>query len=150
MSLAEIYNNHFGTEGGQTQTETETEKTAEEKQIEQVLSKFSEEDCEKLAAAADLLDAFKVEAENGVEKIAQAANVIDYLSRDVEEGETGGEGETGEATKVAENSEELAKEYDAAGRLMARAFHDESQKLAAPEEGVAADSFAGRVTAALK
>ena len=149
MSLAEIYNNHFGTEGGQTQTETE--KTAEEKQIEQVLSKFSEEDCEKLAAAADLLDAFKVESENGVEKIAQAANVIDYLSRDVEEGEPGGEGEpTGETTKVAENSEELAKEYDAAGRLMARAFHDESQKLATPGEGVAADSFAGRVAAAVK
>lgn len=146
MSLAEIYNNHFGSEGGKTQTETETEKTADEKQIEQVLSKFSEEDCEKLAAAADLLDAFKVEAENGVEKIAQAANVIDYLSRDVEEGETGGEGET---TKVAENSEELAKEYDAAGRLMARAFHDESQKLATPGEGVAADSFAGRVAAAI-
>ena len=140
MSLADVYTNKYasGNAGG-----GENEKTAEEKKVEEMLAGFSEKDCAKLGAASDLLDAFGIEAEDGPTKVAQAANVVDHFTKEVADDGEGGEAPT-------EDAEKLAAEYDAAGRIMAQAFHDESKKLAGQNGGSETTSFADRVAAALK
>lgn len=143
MSLADVYNDKYA--NGGSAAGGEAEKTAEEKKIAEILSKFSEDDCKKLNAASDLLDAFGVEAEDGPTKIAQAGQVVDHFMQEVLEDGKGGE------TASNEDSEKLAVEYEAAGRIMARAFHDESSKLAGQNGGGSeTPSFSDRVAAALK
>ncbi len=143
MSLADVYTNKYAS-GGSTGN-GEGEKTAEEKKVEEMLAKFSEQDCAKLGAASDLLDAFGIEAEDGPTKIAQAANIVDHFTKEVVED---GEGEKDEAP--AEDAEKLAAEYEAAGRIMARGFDDETKKLAGQNAGSETPSFSDRVAAALK
>lgn len=125
MSLQDIYNSTYG-EGATKTAEGEPEKTAEDKEIEALLGKFSEEDCEKLAAAGDLLDSFKVEFEGPKEKLAAACNLVDHMSAEAEgEGEGGKGGEAAAAEAAPAESEKLAAEYEAAGRIMARGLLDE-------------------------
>lgn len=128
MSLQDIYNSTYG-EGATKTAEGEPEKTAEDKEIEALLGKFSEEDCEKLAAAGDLLDSFKVEFEGPKEKLAAACNLVDHMSAEAEgEGEGGKGGEAAAAEAAPAESEKLAAEYEAAGRIMARGLLDELNK----------------------
>ena len=137
MSLADVYTRAYGEGSGSS----EAEKTAEDAQIESALSQFSEEDCVKLAAAAELIDAFELPYENGVEKLAQAANIVDHFSQEVSE-EDGAEATTEAEVAPEVDSEKLAAEYDAAGRIMAQGFMKEMN-----EEGEVADqsSFASRM-----
>lgn len=142
MSLADVYTNKYAS-GGSTGN-GEGEKTAEDKKVEEMLAQFSEQDCAKLGAASDLLDAFGVEAENGPAKIAQAANIVDHFTKEVvEDGESKDEA-------PAEDAEKLAAEYEAAGRIMAHGFDDETKKLAGQNGGSETPSFAERVAASLK
>lgn len=139
MSLQDIYNSTYG--GGAAQAAgSEPEKTAEDKEIEILLGKFSEEECEKLAAAGDLLDSFKIEFEGPKAKLAAACNLVDHMSVETEGdgkgGKTPAEGASAEAEKVA--AEKLAAEYDAAGRIMARGLLSELNDATgseAPAEG---------------
>lgn len=144
MSLADIYNNRFVGEA--------SEKTAsddeEEQKIAAALESFSEEDCAKLAAASDMLDAYGMEYETGLDKLAAAGQVVDFLSQEVNEEAGEGEGESTTEEASEEDSEKTASEFEAAGRLMARAFHDESSKLASGEEA-APETFASRIAASI-
>lgn len=132
MSLQDIYDANFGGEASQ-----ETEKTADEKEVEEKFAKFNEEEVAKLGAMASVLDSFGMEFKTGVEKLAAACNLIDHLSED--------DGE-GAPEKTASDDEAQAAELDAAGRLMARSFMDElesAEKTASAPKG----SFAARLSA---
>ncbi len=140
MSLQDIYNSTYGAGAAQA-AGTEAEKTAEDKEIEALLGKFSEEDCEKLAAAGDLLDSFKMEFEGPKEKLAAACNLVDHMSAEANDGDKGGDaadkggdaksGDAAEGTSA--EAEKLAAEYDAAGRIMARGLIDELNKAGVGE-----------------
>ncbi len=131
MSLQEIYNATYT--GGESASK-ETEKTADDKAVEDLLAKFDEGQCAKLAATASLMDTFGMEFTSGAEKIAAACNIIDHLSED--------DGETETSEKTADD-ETQAKELDAAGRIMAQGFLAEindAEKTASEES--TAGSFA--------
>lgn len=134
MSLQDIYAANYsgGNAGG------EAEKTADEKKVEELLAKFNEEECAKLAAAGTMLEAWSLKFETGVEKLAAACNVVDHFNQDDEK--------TAPAEKTAEGEQEQAKELDAAGRIMAQGFMNElesAEKTASAPEG----SFAARLKA---
>ena len=131
MSLQDIYHASYGE--GATAGE-EAEKTADENQVDEILAKFDEDECSKLAAAAELMDSFGMEFESGAEKIAAACNIIDHLSED--------DGEDGSEKVAGEDDEEQAVELDAAGRIMARGFMDE---INGAEKTASAGSFAERL-----
>ena len=142
MSLADIYANRFAN----AEASEKTANSEEEQKIAATLEKFTEQDCAKLSAASDMLDAYGMEYESGLDKLAAAGQVVDFLSQEVED--EGGEGEEASTEVSKEDSEKTAEEFEAAGRIMARAFHDESTKLASGE-GAAPESFAGRIAASL-
>ncbi len=143
MSLQDIFEKNYG--GSSPAAAEGAEKTAEEKAIETELAKFSEEECAKLTAAGAMLDSFGVEFKDYKEKLAAACNLVDEMSTEViEEGTDGkgGEAAAPAATPTAADSEKLAAEYEAAGRIMARGLLDELSKTAATEENQsAAGSF---------
>jgi hypothetical protein len=120
MSLQDIYNAQFGGGAAEQGTNDGAEKTAEEKQMDELLEKFDEAELGKLAAAGELLDSFGMEYESGPEKLASACNLVDFLS--VDDGEE--EGETKEASTEGDDSEKLAAEYYAAGGIFAKGFVD--------------------------
>ncbi|KKN61974.1 hypothetical protein LCGC14_0516520 [marine sediment metagenome] len=132
MSLQDIYNATYA--GGESAS-GESEKTADDKAVEEALAKFDEDQCAKLAATATLMDTFGMEFKSGAEKIAAACNLIDHLSED--------DGETATSEKTASDDEAQAKELDAAGRIMAQGFMaelDDAEKTAS--EKPPAGSFA--------
>lgn len=143
MSLADVYKSRFA-DGASEKTASDSE---EEQKIAAALDQFTEEDCAKLAAASDMLDAYGMEYDNGLDKLSAAGQVVDYLSQEVDD--EAGEGEKEKTEEASdEDSEKTASEFEAAGRLMARAFHDESSKLASGG-GAAPDTFASRIAASL-
>ncbi len=135
MSLADIYTKTYGQEGDGQKKVASEDKAAFEKAWDQ----FSKEDQEKLAAASGMLDSFGVEFETDLDKLAACGNLVDHLSQEDGEGDGEGDGDS-EAEKIAE-------EYDAAGRIMARGYLDEIQKLASADE-TDESSFASRIAAA--
>ena len=115
MSLANFYNDTFGSEKVAEEV-VENEKTAAEADadaVESIVSQLSDKDCEKLAAACDALDEESIEFESGVEKIAAAAELCDAVDEEV---------------TADEDTQKVAAEYDAAGRIFARGFIDEISK----------------------
>lgn len=154
MSLADIYANRFAN----AEASEKTASSEEEQKIAAALDQFTEQDCAKLSAASDMLDAYGMEYESGLDKLAAAGQVVDFLSQEVDDeaGEGGGSGEGSEGSEGSgnaenaseEDAEKTASEFEAAGRIMARAFHDESEKIGSGE-GAAPDSFASRIAVSL-
>lgn len=136
MSLQDIYN---ATYTGGENVSGESEKTADDKAVEEALAKFDEGQCAKLAATATLMDTFGMEFPSGAEKIAAACNIIDHLSEDDDEAAT--------PEKTAGDDEAQAKELDAAGRIMAQGFMSE---LNDAEKTASEESVAGSFAAILK
>ncbi len=143
MSLQDIYNTNYA--AASPAAAEGAEKTAEETAIETELAKFSEEECAKLTAAGAMLDSFGVQFKDYKEKLAAACNLVDEMSTEVKEEGTDGKGK-GEEAAAKDESEKLAKEYDAAGRIMARGMLDELSKTAGEAEGQApAGSFRAKL-----
>jgi hypothetical protein len=116
MSLTDYYNNNYGSEKVASAQYVELEKTAAEQDaemVEAICEKLSEDDCEKLAAAIEVMDAEGITFDSGVEKIAAAAEIVDESEYNSDE----------EAEKVAEDeTEKVAAEYYAAGQIFAQGF----------------------------
>lgn len=120
MSLADYYAKNFGSTDSQ-----EKVANAEETKLEGILSQLSEEECEKLAEAVDVLEAEGMEFAGGEEKLAAAAELVDSVDgEEVVEAPAATEQATTEKT-----AEEAAAEWDAAGRIMARAFDQELSNM---------------------
>jgi len=137
MSLADYYKQTFG----EAAPASEQEKTAEAKQIESILSDLSEEECEKLGHAVDALEAEGLEYATGADKLAAAAELVDETDAD----ETEETNEAGEVKKEA--SEEAATEWEAAGRIMARAFDSELSSIDMEKDAAKGKGKAGAVSA---
>jgi len=106
----------YGSEAsaGNIEKTAEQAKLAEAEKIASVVDGLEEDECDKLAEACDILDSNGYEFETAEEKLAAAAEVVDG----VEDGSI-------EIEEAKDDSEKIAAEYDAAGRIMARAFANE-------------------------
>jgi hypothetical protein len=139
MSLQDIYERAYG-------DTAETEKVASE--IEQQLEGFTDEEVIRLDAAGNLLDAYGMEFENGHAKLAASADLLDAIQDDDGEYDDDDDDddddlvidEEGNAFQYLGNvhdddddddygDEKTAAEHDAAGRIQARAFMDELNRL---------------------
>jgi len=122
MSLQDLYEEKYG-----SQEPEERAKTAEQRELDKIASiveNFEDEESEKLAEACQILqynNGEEFDKLGAEEKLQAAAELVDAVeSGEIELVEGEGEGD---------ESERLANEYDAAGRIMARGFQQELEEL---------------------
>ena len=121
MSLAELYNERFGSPEAEAKVEVEAEgegmtKEAADAALDKAIEALSEEDAEKVAQVVSAFTDEGLEFDHDLFKLAAAAQIIDeYAEYEAQE-------------KTA------AEEIEAAGRLMARAMTDELAKIATTSE----------------
>jgi len=127
MGLADLYTTLYGSEKTASNAEktAEAEEVVEAEKIASIVDGLEDDECEKLAEACELLDGNGYEFESTEEKLAAAAEVVDG----VEDGSI--------EIEESDDSEKVAAEFDAAGRIMARAFVDElNEDEEAPEKKI--------------
>jgi hypothetical protein len=151
MGLQDLYEQRYGN-GATSEEEVSKEAAAEIQELEAALENFSDEEVGQLQAAGQLLDSFGYEFENGHQKLAASAELLDNITEEGEEAAAADGGEaatddddsnivvtedgqvfqylgTEEELTQTQEDEKTAADAEAQGRFMARAFHDELQKL---------------------
>ncbi len=151
MGLQDLFETKYG-----SGSEEATKEAAEVSQIEKQLEGFTDEEVTRLQAAGGLLDSYGYEFEDGQQKLAAAAELLDAIEVPAEEGgeeaaadagtETTAEGdddnivvtEDGKVFKYLGTEQELtqtqedektAADAEAQGRFMAQGFHAELATL---------------------